>query len=256
MAERTPPDSGTIVPGRAMGDDDATMTDFPAPQSRRERPAKPALSRRAIVDAARALLTEEGLERVTMRRIATTLDTGAASLYVYVRNTEELHAAVLDELLADVDVPRSGSWRERLVELLVSYTEVLYAHPSLARMAVTTRPSGPHSLRLFDTLLGLLAEGGVPVQDAAWAVDLLVQHATVNAAEAGTRGNTPESELEDATLVAAVRTAASDGAHPHLAEASDHLFSGTGAGRLRWSFNLLLNGILATPVPADQGTGD
>jgi AcrR family transcriptional regulator len=225
------------------------MTDSPAPLSRRERPAKPALSRRAIVDAATALLAEEGLERVTMRRIAAALDTGAASLYVYVRNTEELHAAVLDELLDAVQVPAAGPWRERLVELLVSYTEVLYAHPSLARMAVTTRPSGPHSLRLLDILLGLLTEGGVAVRDAAWGVDLLVQHATVNAAEAGTRGDTAESELEDAALVSAVRAAAAGGDHPHLAEAGDHLFSGTGVGRLRWSFELLVNGILATPTP-------
>jgi hypothetical protein len=133
----------------------------------------------------------------------------------------------------------------------MSYTEVLYAHPSLARMAVTTRPSGPHSLRLLDTLLGLLTEGDVAVRDAAWAADLLVQHATVNAAEAGTRGATPESELEDAGLVAAVRAAAADGTHPHLAAAGDDLFSGTGVGRLRWSFELLLNGILATPTPTD-----
>jgi hypothetical protein len=34
-----------------------------------------------------------------------------------------------------------------------------------------------------------------------------------------------------------------------LAAAGDALFSGTGVGRLRWSFELLLNGILATPVP-------
>jgi len=44
-------------------------------------------------------MREEGLERVTMRRLAAALDTGPSSLYVYVRNTAELHAAVLDELL-------------------------------------------------------------------------------------------------------------------------------------------------------------
>ena len=45
------------------------------------------------------LVRAEGLAKVTMRRLAQELDTGAASLYVYVRNTAELHAAVLDELL-------------------------------------------------------------------------------------------------------------------------------------------------------------
>ena len=49
--------------------------------------------------AAVAVMREEGLEHVTMRRLAGELDTGPASLYVYVRNTAALHAAVLDTML-------------------------------------------------------------------------------------------------------------------------------------------------------------
>src|ERR1700683_1702799 len=86
--------------------------------SRRERPAKPALSREGIVAAAVAVMQAEGLDRVTMRRLATDLDTGPASLYVYVRNTAELHAAMLEELLSQVDlspVTAAGDWRDRLI---------------------------------------------------------------------------------------------------------------------------------------------
>jgi AcrR family transcriptional regulator len=54
----------------------------PAPISRRERPAKPALTREGIVATALEVMRAEGLDRVTMRRLATELDTGAASLYV------------------------------------------------------------------------------------------------------------------------------------------------------------------------------
>ena len=80
--------------------------------SRRERPAKPALTRAGIVAAAVAVMQAEGLDRVTMRRLAQELDTGAASLYVYVRNTAELHAAMLEELLGQVDLhPGHGGGR-------------------------------------------------------------------------------------------------------------------------------------------------
>ena len=53
-------------------------------RSTRDRPAKPPLSVDAVVDAALAVLQADGLEAVTMRRVAAALDTGAASLYVYV----------------------------------------------------------------------------------------------------------------------------------------------------------------------------
>src|ERR1044072_8433826 len=110
-----------------------------AHQSRRERPAKPALTRDGIVATAVDLMRAEGLERVTMRRLARELDPGPASLYVYVRNTAELHAAVLDELLAGVDLgpaTADGDWRGRLVRVLLSFTELLLQHPGLLCSAV------------------------------------------------------------------------------------------------------------------------
>lgn len=228
-----------------------TRASRPAPVSRRDRPAKPALSRESIVAAAVALVDQEGLERITMRRLATALDTGAASLYVYVSNTEELHAAVLDELLGSVDVRGgAGPWRDRLIAVLVSYTEVLYAHPALARTAMFTRPSGPNYLNLVETLLALLDEGEIRVGEAAWAADLLLQRATATAAEAGTRDATDNAD-EDAALIEAVRVASPD-TYPHIAAASHEVFSGEPETRLIWGFEVLINGILATPRPHES----
>src|ERR1700679_1834347 len=83
------------------------------PRSRRERPAKPALTRVGIVATAIAIMRAEGLPKVTVRRLAQELDTGPASLYVYFRNTAELHAAILDELLGTIPAPPAGrDWRD------------------------------------------------------------------------------------------------------------------------------------------------
>src|SRR3954465_15816785 len=111
-----------------------------APRSRRERPSKPALTREGIIEVALRVLAEEGLGKVTMRRIATALDTGHASLYVYVRDTEDLHAQILDALLASVTLSGSGPWRDQVKAVLVSYGEVLRNHPEIARMALSTQP--------------------------------------------------------------------------------------------------------------------
>ena len=225
------------------------------PVSRRERPAKPALTREWIVATAFELVQSEGLHRLTMRRLAQHLDTGAASLYVYVRDIEELHAAVLDLLLAEVDTTvveppvdrpdASGRWRERLWSLTRSYIHVLYEQPALARVALVTRLSGPHYLAIVDAALGLLAQAGLDAARASWAVDALLLLATATAVEQGTRAGTPNAEQQHEALIAEVE-AAQPQELPHIAALGHELFSGPGAGRTRWAFDALLNGALTT----------
>ncbi|WP_306213620.1 TetR/AcrR family transcriptional regulator C-terminal domain-containing protein, partial [Actinoplanes sp. RD1] len=163
-------------------------------------------------------------------------------------NVAELHGAILDELLANLELQVTEPWEATLVDLLCSYTELLFDHPSLARSVLMLRPTGPHYLRLVDTLLGLLHAGGVPVSRAAWGVDLLLQHATATAAEQGTRNESAEAAGEDETLQAVLREAPA-GNYPHIARAREELFSGTGQQRLAWAFSTLIAGIRAVPTP-------
>jgi AcrR family transcriptional regulator len=223
--------------------------------SRRERPAKPALTRAGIVAAALLVMRAEGLERVTMRRLAAELDTGAASLYVYVRNTAELHAAMLEELLGQIDlspVTASGDWQERLIEVLTSYTAILFEHLGLAQSALVTRPSGPAYFGLVEAILALLDEGGVPGPRAAWAMDLLLHVATSTAVEHGTREQAVDAHDEDEAQAAALRAAPAD-QFPHItAIGAAELMSGP--GRLDWGFHVLINGIIQTPRPESEAT--
>ncbi|QHC23388.1 TetR/AcrR family transcriptional regulator [Streptomyces sp. GS7] len=227
------------------------------PTSRRQRPAKPALTREGIVAAATSIMRAEGLEKVTMRRLAQELDTGPASLYVYVANTAELHAAVLDELMGEVDLDLAeggGDWRERLVGVLTSYTAVLFAHPALARSALSARPGGEHYLRLLERLLALLDDGGVPRAQAAWGVDVLLQVATATAAEHATRAQSPRAEAEWDALTRAVHEVPED-THPHVRAMAGSLLSGSPQDRLGWYFRTLINGIAHTAVPDTRPRG-
>ncbi|MGI4895023.1 MAG: TetR/AcrR family transcriptional regulator [Janthinobacterium lividum] len=231
------------------------------PVSRRDRPAKPPLTREGIVAVALRIEAEEGLDKVTMRRVATELDTGAASLYVYVQNTAELHGAILDELLAtidltlDPDVLIGPGWRPRLLDLLVDYTTLLYSRPALARSVLVLRPTGPNYLHLLDAVLSLLAAGQVPVPRAAWGVDVLLQHATSTAAEHGTRDERGDDGV-DFDAFAHALTSAAPQTYPAISRVAEHLMSGTGPQRLRWAFGVVVAGISVEPAPdeiANQG---
>ncbi len=219
----------------------------PAPMSRRERPAKPALTRLGIIDVAVRILREEGLRKVTMRRIADVLDTGPASLYVYVRNTADLHAQVLDALLATVteSFPAGGTWRDQVQEVLLQYMLALYSYPEIARMTLTTHLSGLHYLAIVERLLALLHEGGLSDRQAAWTVDLLLLLATANAAEHSPRQASAQAADEDAALIAAVNTIDAT-TFPQIARIGSELFSGAGRERFQWSIDVVLNGILAS----------
>ena len=216
---------------------------------RRPRPAQPALGRDAIVAAALAIFREGGLGTVTMRRVAAALDTGQASLYAHIRDTGDLHAQILDALLAEVAgvPPPVGTWRARLKGLLRAYTLLLFRHPEIARMALATQPSGPHYLALLDATLALLREGGVDDREAAWGVDLLLLYATATAAEKSAR--TP-SRWRGELIDLAARIAAADAAHhPEIARVGPELLAGEGPDRSDWGLDVLINGILGTPRP-------
>ncbi len=231
------------------------MRNLPSTRSRRERPAKPALSRAAIVTAALELLHTQTLEKVTLRGVAAALDTGAASLYVYIRNTEDLHAAMLEALLEGVaaSVPNTGPWDDRLVALLITYTEVLFAHPGLARMTLFTQPSGPHYFAVVERLLALLQEGGVTPMNAAWGVDVLLQVATATAAEQGARHTDDESGTAMSAMFLNIATA-DPTTYPHISALRDELLSG-GPPRLNWQLRALIAGIRTASQPTHPHPG-
>jgi AcrR family transcriptional regulator len=221
------------------------------PVSRRDRPAKPPLTREWIIGTAVRVMRAEGLARVTMRRLATELDTGPASLYVYVANTAELHAAILEELLGEVDltpVTASGDWRERVDVLLGSYSRVLDENPGLARSALVARPSGPNYLNLVEALLALLTAGGVPETQAAWGIDILLMATTASVVEHGANeeGLRPG---QDWNSLADALDEASPTSTPLVSALGAQLLSGAPAQRRGWAIRVLLDGILHTPVP-------
>jgi len=216
----------------------------PEPVSRRDRPAKPPLSRAGILDAAVAIVEKEGADKLTMRRLAAALDTGPASLYVYVKNTTELNALLIDRYLVDLDLGWDDSElpRARLHRVLDDYTHLLTRQPGLAQAALVTWPNGVHYLDLLDLLLRLLHDLELDTTTAARAVDLLLQHATASAAEWAAHSSSNAQELSD---LQSILDAADPDRHPTLARAGSAVFvSGSREERNAWSIDVLIDGAL------------
>ncbi|VVJ17844.1 Uncharacterised protein [Amycolatopsis camponoti] len=214
----------------------------PEVQSRRTRPAKPPLSRDAIVEEALRQITAEDGGAMSLRKIAKVLDTGPASLYAYVNDLTELQALVLDRALEAVEVGgAAGSWRDRLEALLRSYAEVLLGSPAVALMAFRTTAVGPNALRIAEALLEILAEAGVDQANAAWAIDMLTMFVTAVAAEHA-HGSDPAAP--DGPVAQAINRAPAN-EYPRVHAARTEIMSGTGEQRFAWSLDVLIRGILS-----------
>ena len=83
----------------------------------RSQPAKAPLSRDAVLDAGLRVLRARGIDGVTMRAVAAELQTGPASLYVYVKNRQDLLNQMFDLVMGEIDLsdpPDPARWREQV----------------------------------------------------------------------------------------------------------------------------------------------
>lgn len=224
------------------------------PVSRRGRPAKPPLSRETIAAAGLRVVDSEGLGALTMRRVARELDTGAASLYVYVDNRDDLLAAMIDSELATVTLPDKGTWREKVIALVESQVAALTRHRSLAVAALGAIPISPHASRVSEHLLTALLESGIDRRTAAWAVDLIGVWTSATAAEQTINDERAAKGAVEADYLARINEyydTLDPAVYPTLLAMRHLLLGGGDRERAAWGIDVILNGILATPAPTD-----
>ncbi|GHD30009.1 hypothetical protein GCM10007147_31440 [Nocardiopsis kunsanensis] len=131
------------------------------------RPKTPILSKPAIRAAALAVIDRDGLEKLSMRKLAQELDVRAASLYSHYGNKDELLTEISEEVTADIDV--SGfdqDWREGLARWSRSYREALTRHPNLLPVAAAGPGRREEALRRADAVHGGLVSAGWPPKQA------------------------------------------------------------------------------------------
>ncbi|MBF6348392.1 MULTISPECIES: TetR/AcrR family transcriptional regulator [Nocardia] len=120
------------------------------------QPRTSGLTRDHIVQAAIALLDEEGLEALSMRKLGAHLGAGATSLYWYVANKNELLELALDEFWGLVDdgggLEEAGTLREVLTTYAYNMRSVLLAHPWAATLIGQLPSWGPRAFQLGERL--------------------------------------------------------------------------------------------------------
>lgn len=117
-----------------------------------------------IVDAALALAEEQGVEALSLHKIAAALGVAAMSLYNHVTDKNDLLDRMADAILDGVVVPEAIDeleWTDGLRDLGRAFRAAALRYPRSSVLALTRRPNSPSALRLAEATLALLRRGGV-----------------------------------------------------------------------------------------------
>jgi TetR/AcrR family transcriptional regulator, tetracycline repressor protein len=104
-------------------------------RSGRPRAGEERLSREAILTAALRIVDDEGIDALTMRRLASTLGVNPMSLYHHLPNKAAVLAGLAELVFAGLEFPDPGDavpWQEQLKDAAQAYRDGLRAHPNLA----------------------------------------------------------------------------------------------------------------------------
>jgi AcrR family transcriptional regulator len=142
---------------------------FEAAWGVRRRPPRgprPGLSLERIVDAGVRIATADGLDAVSMSRVADELNAGTMALYRYVGSKDELLALMVDAALGPPPAaPRSPEWRAGLTAWARRYMEVLRRVPWVVRVPIGGPPITPNQIAWFDRGLGALHRLGLSAEE-------------------------------------------------------------------------------------------
>ncbi|MGI5492186.1 TetR/AcrR family transcriptional regulator [Microtetraspora malaysiensis] len=153
--------------------------DMPTPpwERARRRPARVRvpLTRERIVDAAFVVLDQEGLDGLSMRRVASELSVTVSALYAHVDNKNELLELMYHRLFDGFELPEHDPerWQEQLKNFARESRARMQRHRDMARISMGQTPFTPALLPHVERLLALLRATGLPDRVAAIAGDML-----------------------------------------------------------------------------------
>ena len=230
--------------------------DLPLPPWRRDVPkrataTRPPLSREQIIQAGLRIVIEEGIDSLSMRRIAAVFHTSASSLYAHVANKEELLQLMFDHICGAVEMPEPDPerWQEQIKELArVGHTSMT-EHNDIARAVLASIPSGPNALRMSEGMLAIMLAGGVPPKFAAWSLDRLFLYIVSDAYETSLHmqqvgGRSQREYFDDFTvqLTDYYENLPAD-RFPNIRKHARILTSGDSAERFEFGLDMLIDGL-------------
>jgi AcrR family transcriptional regulator len=122
------------------------------------------VTRERILETAVTLADEDGIESLSMRRIAQRLGVVPMALYKHVANKEEILDGLVEAIVEEIEAPPpDADWKTAVRERILSARRALLRHPWAARLISTRTEPGPVMLAYMDSMIGLFLAGGFTI---------------------------------------------------------------------------------------------
>jgi TetR/AcrR family tetracycline transcriptional repressor len=120
-----------------------------------------------VVRAGLRIVDEEGVAALSLRRLAADLGVTAMAVYWHVRDKAELLDLIGERVLEDVTVPPAeGDWRAQLRDVHLAMFDAFLQHPNAADLVAGRARFGAAGIALFERILEILRDAGLPPEEA------------------------------------------------------------------------------------------
>jgi AcrR family transcriptional regulator len=134
-----------------------------------------ALDRSHLTKHLLELARDVGVDKVTMRGLAAHAGTSASSVYYHVKDKSEMLDLLIDAVVESIEIPTSGDWEQRLIELYVNAWRVLITVPGIAAL-LQQRPHTEAADNMDRETRKILHESGLLAKDFGAAHAVLYIH--------------------------------------------------------------------------------
>lgn len=193
----------------------------------------PRLDAGVVVRTALELLDENGLETLSTRAVADRLGVRMNTVLWHVKTKTRLLELMADAVAGEVPLDHlPDPCDERAREITRRYRRALLTHRDGAALVAGTYPAEPHTLRLAESLVGALLDGGMPERESAWTTWALIYF---------TLGLVQEEQgAASQSLEGRLAQAISPTTHPALHRTLGHLASESFDERFEFGLNAIL----------------
>jgi AcrR family transcriptional regulator len=206
------------------------------------RGRKPRFTRKQIAEIALELVDRDGLEALSMQRLAERMGVGTMTLYGYFRSKHELLEAVVDAAVQPTEAPDTdGTWQDQMRALVGVAHRTLTRHPALVQIRFREPILRSGALRFGERVVGILRQAGFGDREAASAFRLIFTYTF------GFAGLSPARSTAQVRRQAAIAAAAlPEDEFPNLtATASEWTQAMAGADEFYYGLDRILDGLQA-----------